>query len=116
MYVCKSVCNHLCMFVCMHLFIYVFMCVCMCMYRRLGVVSIPNREIGFGSVAVRLRCVAMRSCVRVRRKDFCGWGFRWAVAVQLRVPPLRKSMNIHCDCFWEASWRLSGVSCALLSF
>ena len=47
--------------------------------RRLGGVSIPNREIGFGSVAIAmrcdcdalrlrcvaiaLRCVAMRSCV-----------------------------------------------------
>ena len=33
-----------------------------------------NQEIGFGSVAVR--CVAMRSCVPVKRRDFDGWCFK----------------------------------------
>ena len=67
-----------------------------------GVVD-PNREIGFGSVAVRcvaialrcvaiaLRCVAIalrcdaKLCVRVKRRDSGGWCFKWAVGVPCRA-------------------------------
>ena len=68
----------------------------MCAYTYIGVCRCVNLRNG-KSDSVRLRCDAnalrmrcdAKLCVRVKRRDFRSWGFKWAMAVAWRAVPWR---------------------------
>ena len=83
-----------------HIYRYLFIC-CVCIYRErereiyiytyIGVCRCVNLRNG-KSDSVRLRCDAnalrmrcdAKLCVRVKRRDFRSWGFKWAMAAPWR--------------------------------
>ena len=66
----------------MYIYVYIYIYI----YRRLGGVVDPNREIGFGSVAVRCVAIAMR----------CGAIALRCVAIAMRCDAMRS-----CVCVWR---------------
>ena len=78
------------MYTYIHMYMYIYKCieicigVCRCVNLRNG--KSDSVRLRCDANALRMRCDA-KLCVRVKRRDFRSWGFKWAMAVPCRAVP-----------------------------